>query len=178
MDDPDAVRSPDRTDPLPVVTPTPVAMAWLGPDVAVPASVTIAPADGADEAAVDAVTEVLQQSGAQEIVVRAQDDGGGEGGDDGGEAEDEGGRGDQDGGLVVHVGPLDATPVADALAAALPSPPAPADVPAEGYVLAVSSRDDGSAAGRARRRRRGGHVLRRPDPPPARRRRAPSPACR
>ena len=73
-----------RAEPVPVVTPTPLAISWSGPDVEVPSSVTVETGDGADPAAVDVVGEVLRAAGATEVEVRAaNDDAGGRRGDDG-----------------------------------------------------------------------------------------------
>jgi hyaluronoglucosaminidase len=117
----------ERTDPLPVVTPTPRTVRWLGPDVVVTPEVTIVTGPRADPAAVDAVTEVLEGAGASEVAVTAT-------GDDTGD--------DSAGGLTVHVGStVDDHVVAglDRVAVAVP-----ADLPAEGYALAAFGSSDGS----------------------------------
>ena len=49
-----------RDDPLPVVTPTPREMRWLGPDVTVPSDVDVIVADDVEPATTDTVTEVLR----------------------------------------------------------------------------------------------------------------------
>jgi hyaluronoglucosaminidase len=114
-----------RDDPLPSVTPTPLAISWSGPDVEVPASVTVEAAADADPAALEVVTEVLRAAGAGEVAVRAP------GADDG------------DRGLVVRVGGLTDPGISDELAAVGIAPPG--DLGPEGYAVAAYPRTDGSA---------------------------------
>ncbi len=114
-----------RDDPLPIVTPTPQAISWSGPDVDVPSSVTVEAPDGTDPAAVEVVTEVLRGAGAGEVELRAP------GGDEDG------------GGLTVHVGALADPGVLPELATVGLAPPA--DPRPEGYALAAYTRTDGSA---------------------------------
>src|SRR5918998_2352623 len=92
-----------RDDPLPVVTPTPRDVRWLGPDVVVSATVTVLAEADADPGAVDAVREVLEAAGATDVAVAEEsgaaderdgtDDGRGDGGEggEGGEGADGGG---------------------------------------------------------------------------------------
>ncbi|HKA82450.1 MAG TPA: beta-N-acetylglucosaminidase domain-containing protein [Acidimicrobiales bacterium] len=115
-----------RSDPLPVVTPTPREMRWLGPDVPVPSDVDLIAGDGVDAATTDTVTEVLRAAGARNV--RAL------------------GAGDHDGGtapLVVDVGTLGAEPTASPLGEA--GVEVPGDMPAEGYALAAFTREGGAA---------------------------------
>jgi hyaluronoglucosaminidase len=144
-----------RNEPLPVVTPTPRDMRWLGPDVAVPSSVTVAAGADADPAAVDVVVEVLEAAGATEVTVAEPPAGAGDDDADGRDASGGGrdsssGSGDDEGGdegadgLVVHVGESRDPAIAAELRAALVD--VPADLPAEGYVLAAFGRSDGSAS--------------------------------
>ena len=63
-----------RADPLPVVTPTPRDMRWLGPDVVVSAAVTVVAGPDADPAAVDVITEALEGAGATDVTVSASGD--------------------------------------------------------------------------------------------------------
>jgi hyaluronoglucosaminidase len=124
------VLTPDRADPLPVVTPAPVSMRWVGPDVEVPASVTVDHAEDADPAALDVVTEVLHAAGATDVEVRAVD-------------RESDATQAPEGDLVVRVGGLgDRALVAEM--AAVTSAPAPAATP-EGYALAAYTLSDGSA---------------------------------
>lgn len=121
----------ERTDPLPVVTPTPRQMRWLGPDVEVPAAATVLAGPDADAAAVDVVTEVLQGAGADVTVTEVAR------GDEAPEARDAAR------GLTVRVGRAGGQGLTDALGAAgLEVPP---ELPAEGYALAAYGRADGSA---------------------------------
>jgi hyaluronoglucosaminidase len=124
----------DRADELPIVTPTPQDMRWLGPDVAIPPAVTVVAADAADPAAVRVVTAMLEGAGADDVTVRPPD----------GSADHED---DEDGAtearLTVRVGSLgdrDVRAQLDAAGIELPD-----DVPAEGYALAAFGRTDGSA---------------------------------
>jgi hyaluronoglucosaminidase len=118
----------ERTDPLPVVTPTPRDMRWLGPDVEVPPEVTVVADPDADGAAVDVVTEVLEGAGATDVTVT--------------EAGDRDEAGDDEG-LTVRVGRAGERRLVDALAAA--GLDVPAELPAEGYALAAYGRADGAA---------------------------------
>ena len=115
-------------EPPPVVTPTPVEMRRLGPDVPVPARVTVRTGFGAaaGDPAVTVVEEVLRAAGATDIAVVAADD-----------------RAAGPGGLTVEVGAASDPGVAAALGAA--GVTAPADLPAEGYALAGYGLSDGSA---------------------------------
>ena len=123
------VLTPDRADPLPVVTPAPAAMRWVGPDIAVPASVTVDHAEDTDPAALDVVAEILRAAGATvEVRVVAGDD-------------DATAASDDD--LVVRVGPLGDPGVAAEIAA-VTAAPAPEATP-EGYALAAYTLSDGSA---------------------------------
>jgi hyaluronoglucosaminidase len=94
-------------------------MRWLGDDVVVPESVAVIAGDGVDQATVDLVTGSLQAAGATSVEPGAA-------GDDLGDAD-----------LVVRAGLVDAQPMAEALGDA--GVDAPADLPAEGYVLAVDA---------------------------------------
>ncbi|HEX6419370.1 MAG TPA: beta-N-acetylglucosaminidase domain-containing protein [Acidimicrobiales bacterium] len=157
----------ERTDPLPIVTPTPRELRWLGPDLAVPRSVTLAAAPGADEAALTAATDALEAAGADEVVAAAPDGAGDaaatpeetshaadtpeKAGDvDTVAPEREGDVGDAPAapeagapGLTVVVGATTDPPVAAALEAA--GVDVPGDLAAEGYALAAFGRRDGSA---------------------------------
>jgi hyaluronoglucosaminidase len=114
--------------PPPVVTPTPVDMRRIGPDVPVPARVTVrtGPGSGAGDPAVTVVEEVLRAAGASDVAVVAADD-----------------RAAGPGGLTVEVGAASDPEVAAVLGAA--GVPTPADLPAEGYALAAYGLSDGSA---------------------------------
>ena len=161
-----------RTDPLPVVTPTPRDIRWIGPDVAVSPTATIHAAPDADPAAVDVVREVLEAAGATEVAVtggeagdaadtaRGDDEGDtgptdSSGSDDsdarddadadgGGDTSDTGDRsGGGDASLTVVVGTVGTAEVDDGLREA--GLDVPADLPAEGYALAAYELSDGSA---------------------------------
>jgi hyaluronoglucosaminidase len=123
-----------RGEPLPPVTPTPRDIRWLGPDVAVPKSVTLRVGDGVDDATIAAVTEVMQGAGATDVETRP---GGDSGGSDGGDSAARGG----DRRLTVDV----ATSIAGDLAAELAAVglAVPPDLGAEGYALAAFRRSDG-----------------------------------
>ena len=102
--------------PLPGVVPTPHELRWLGDDdVAVPGRVALVAGDGVDAATVEAVGEVLRSAGASTVEESAE----------------------EEAPLVVEVGLVDAEPVTEALSEAGVAPPA--DLPAEGYVLAVDA---------------------------------------
>jgi hyaluronoglucosaminidase len=115
-----------RDDPLPVVTPTPVEMRWLGPDVAVPSDVDVIVADAVEPATTDTVTEVLRAAGAQDVRVMRPDD-----------------RDRARAPLVVDVGAIGAEPTASPLGDA--GLEVPDDLPAEGYALAAFTREGGTA---------------------------------
>jgi hyaluronoglucosaminidase len=159
-------RLASRSDPLPVVTPSPRDARWLGPDVEVPPSATIVAAAGADPAAVDVVVEVLEGAGATDVRRTGpgtdgsddragagdEDQPGDEGGDEGGDGGDPGEEPDRDAGeqagdderagLTVHVGPVGD----DELAGLLDDVgvDVPDDLPPEGYALAAFALTDGS----------------------------------
>ena len=140
----------DRTDPLPVVTPTPRELRWLGPDVLVSPTVTIDVEADADPAAVDVVREVLDGAGAGEVIVTGDADGSNAdedadaSSDADGSNEGEGEDDPSDGpGLTVVVGTIGGPAVDEALdTAGVVVPP---DLPAEGYALAAVEMSDGSA---------------------------------
>jgi hyaluronoglucosaminidase len=115
-----------RDDPLPVVTPTPREMRWLGPDVAVPPEVDVVAADDAAAATSDAVNEVLRAAGARTVRVLRP-----------------GERDRVEASLVVSVGALGAEPTTSPLRDA--GLAVPDDLPAEGYALAAFTRDGGTA---------------------------------
>jgi hyaluronoglucosaminidase len=115
-----------RDELLPVVTPTPREMRWLGPDVAVPRDVDLVAADDVDAATTDAVTEVLRGAGAQSVRRLPPD------------ARDRAAAP-----LVVDIGAIGAEPTASPLRdARLDVPDA---VPAEGYAVAAFTREGGTA---------------------------------
>jgi hyaluronoglucosaminidase len=116
----------DRDEPLPVVTPTPVDMRWLGADATVPDTVTVEAAEGTDRPALDALTAALEDAGARTVTVTAP-----------GAAETGDGR------LVVRVGSAADEDVRAGLDAV--GVQVPADPPAEGYALAVHGQTDGSS---------------------------------
>lgn len=120
----------DRDDPLPVVTPTPRTMRWLGPDVPVPAQVAVRPSPGVDDATLAAVTEALTAAGATDVAVQDT------------EAAGDDAEADARPALTVLVGGVDDEPLAEALADARLE--VPADLPAEGYALAAYGRSDGT----------------------------------
>ncbi len=132
-------RLAPRTDPLPVVTPTPRDLRWLGPDVPVPTTVMLVAPPAADPAAVDVVAEVLERAGATRVVRaeprdtqrpgRQDDDG-----DDG--------NGDEGGELRVYVGAASDADLAGRLGDV--GVEVPDDLPPEGYALAAVTRSDGS----------------------------------
>jgi len=115
-----------RGDQLPVVTPTPVEMRWLGPDIAVPSDVDIIVADGVDAATTDTVTEVLQAAGAQNVRAMRPDD-----------------RDRAPAPLVVDVGTIGGKPTAAPLSDA--GFEVPGDLPGGGYALAAFTREGGTA---------------------------------
>jgi hyaluronoglucosaminidase len=111
-----------RDDPLPVVTPTPREMRWLGPDVAVPSTVDVTVADGVDEATTAAVTEALDAAGATDVRVGPP------------------GEPDDPAPLTVSVGTFDDSATTAELGAV--GLDVPDDLPAEGYALAAFTRED------------------------------------
>jgi hyaluronoglucosaminidase len=115
-----------RDDPLPVVTPTPREMRWLGPDVPVPPEVDVVADDDDAAATTDTVTEVLRAAGARTV----RELGPGE-------------RDRVDAPLVVDVGAIGSEPTTSPLRDA--GLEVPADVPAEGYALAAFTREGGTA---------------------------------
>jgi hyaluronoglucosaminidase len=121
----DPVLEP-RDDPLPVVTPTPREMRWLGPDVEVPPEIDVVAADDVAAATTDTVTEVLRAAGAQSVrVLRPVE------------------RDRAQAPLVVDLGTLGADPTTSPLRDA--GLEVPDDVPAEGYALAAFTREGGTA---------------------------------
>jgi hyaluronoglucosaminidase len=119
-----------RNEPLPVVTPTPHDIRWLGPDVPVPSAVDVIAADGVGESTTAAVRDALEGAGARDVKVTAA---AASGAAPGGPAA-----------LTVRIATVDDDAAASQLAAA--GIDVPGDLPAEGYALAAYSRDDGSAA--------------------------------
>jgi hyaluronoglucosaminidase len=115
-----------RDDPLPMVTPTPREMRWLGPDVPVPPEVDVVAAADVAPATTDTVTEVLRAAGARTV----RELGPGE-------------RDRVEAPLVVDVGALGTEPTTSPLRDA--GLEVPADVPAEGYALAAFTREGGTA---------------------------------
>jgi hyaluronoglucosaminidase len=143
-------RLATRTDPLPVVMPTPRDLRWLGPDVEVSPTATVVAAAGADPGAVDVVVEVLGGGGATDVRRTGPgSDGAGDraGTDDedqtGDDSDDPGGQpGDARARLTVHVGSVDDAELAgllDDVGVAVPD-----DLPPEGYALAAFGLTDGS----------------------------------
>ena len=120
-----------RDEPLPGVVPTPQALAWVGPDVAVAETVQVVVAAAVDEPTRTLVTDVLRTAGAADVTVA-------EAGASAGEDPQAGAAGDT--GLVVRLGAPDDAGVAAVLADAGVAAPAP--VPAEGYALAAVSYGD------------------------------------
>lgn len=121
-----------RADPLPVVTPTPRDMRWLGPDVVVSAAVTVVAGPDADPAAVDVITEALEGAGATDVTVSAS-----------GDSQDEAASAGDERPLTVVVGSAGDTEVVARLRDA--GVTVPADPPAEAYALAAYGTTDGSA---------------------------------
>jgi hyaluronoglucosaminidase len=107
-----------REDPLPLVTPTPQSVRWLGPDVPVDGTVTVRAGAGVDTATTDVVVDAFQVAGADDVVVA-----------DVGE-----GPGPSDG-VVVDVGLVGDEPAAATFEAV--GLDVPADLVPEGYALAV-----------------------------------------
>jgi hyaluronoglucosaminidase len=115
----------NRDDALPVVTPTPRAMRWLGPDIAVPSEVDLIVADGVESGTSDVVTEALRAAGARDVRVRPPGEGG------------------ATPPLVVRIGSIGDGTVAPSLADV--GLDVPGDLPAEGYALAAFTRKGGTA---------------------------------
>jgi hyaluronoglucosaminidase len=118
----------DRTEPLPVITPTPQTLRWLGPDVAVPAVVDVIAGDGSDDAAHRLVVDILGAAGATDTRVLAPGERTG---------------GDGRAGLVVRLGAVDDPAIAGELRSV--GLEASANLPDEGYALAAFPRDNGPA---------------------------------
>jgi hyaluronoglucosaminidase len=118
-----------RNEPLPVVTPTPHDIRWLGPDVPVPSTVNVIAADGVGESTTAAVRDALEAAGARDVKVTA--------------AAVSGAAPGAPAALTVRIATVDDDTAASQLAAA--GIDVPGDLPAEGYALAAYSRDDGSA---------------------------------
>jgi hyaluronoglucosaminidase len=124
-----------RSEPLPVVTPTPRDMRWLGDDVDVPAAVTVTLADGVDDGTRTAVREALAAAGAVDVDVVAAGPG---------RPDDEGRRDDRESGrrLTVSVGSLaDNETVATLAGVGLA---VPEDLGDEAYALAAFRQSDGT----------------------------------
>jgi hyaluronoglucosaminidase len=119
-----------RTEPLPVVTPTPRDMRWLGNDVSVPATVTVLLAAGVDDGTRDAVSEALASAGATEVDVVAA----------GSARTPDRGERDRPRRLTVSVGALDDPDTVDTLATV--GLTVPADLGEEGYALAAFRQSD------------------------------------
>jgi hyaluronoglucosaminidase len=115
-----------RDDPLPMVTPTPREMRWLGPDVDVPSEVDVVAADDVAAATTDAVTEMLRSAGARTVRLLRS-----------------GQRERSEAPLLVSVGTLGAAPTTSPLGDA--GVEVPDDVQAEGYALAAFTREGGTA---------------------------------
>jgi hyaluronoglucosaminidase len=107
-----------RKDPLPVVTPTPQSVRWLGPDVPVDGTVTVRASAGVDAATTDVVVDAFQMAGAADVVVADLSDGPGPGD-----------------GVVVDIGLVGDEPAAATFDAARLD--VPADLAPEGYAMAV-----------------------------------------
>jgi hyaluronoglucosaminidase len=107
-----------REDPLPLVTPTPQSIRWLGPDVPVDGTVTVRAGAGVDHATTGVVVDAFQVAGADDVVV----------------ADVSEGAGPSDS-VVVDVGLVGDEPAAATLEAV--GLDVPADLVPEGYALAV-----------------------------------------
>src|ERR687897_944231 len=110
-----------RTEPLPVVTPTPRGIRWLGPDVPVPSTVDVIAADGVGESTTAAVRDALEGAGARDVNVTA--------------AAASGAAPGAPGALTVRVATVDDDAAASQLAAA--GIDVPGDLPADGYAIAA-----------------------------------------
>jgi hyaluronoglucosaminidase len=119
-----------RDEPLPVVTPTPRDMRWLGDDVRVPRTVTVLVADEVDDGTRTAVREALAAAGATDVRVLAVD------------AADRRGEHEDERQLTVSVG-SSADPTTEATLADV-GLPVPADLGEEGYALAAFRQSDGN----------------------------------
>jgi hyaluronoglucosaminidase len=117
----------ERDDPLPVVTPTPHDIRWLGPDVRVPSTVDVVAADGIGSSTTTVVQDSLEGAGARSTRVAGA----------GGTAPSSRAE------LTVRVATVDDGTAASQLAAV--GIDVPGNLPAEGYALAAYTRDDGSA---------------------------------
>ncbi|MGH9111661.1 MAG: glycoside hydrolase family 20 zincin-like fold domain-containing protein, partial [Acidimicrobiales bacterium] len=118
----------ERDEPLPVVTPTPRGIRWLGPDVPVPSTVDLIAADGVGAPTIDAVIEAVERAGAGDVRVTPA-----------GESHPAA----SPAGLTVRVATVDDDTAVSRLAfAGVDVPP---DLPPEGYALAAYTRDDGTA---------------------------------
>ncbi len=117
----------ERDEPLPVVTPTPHDIRWLGPDVRVPSTVDVIAADGIGSSTADAVREALEGAGARSTRVTGA-------GEPAPSSPAE---------LTVRVATVDDDTAASQLAAV--GVDVPDDLAPEGYALAAYGRDDGSA---------------------------------
>jgi hyaluronoglucosaminidase len=115
-----------RDDPLPVVTPTPREMRWLGPDVAVGSDVDVIVGDGVEPATSDSVAAVFEAAGAQNVRMMGPDE-----------------RDRAPAPLVVDVGAIGDDPTASPLGDI--GLDVPDDLPAEGYALAAFTREAGTA---------------------------------
>jgi hyaluronoglucosaminidase len=115
-----------RDDPLPVVTPTPREMRWLGPDIAVGSDVDVIVGNGVEPATSDTVTAVLEAAGAQNVRMMGPDE-----------------RDRAPAPLVVDVGAIGDEPTASPLRDI--GLDVPDDLPAEGYALAAFTREGGTA---------------------------------
>ena len=151
-----------RSEPLPVVTPTPRDMRWLGDDVGVPATVTVTLAGDVDDGTRTAVREALAAAGAADVDIQVVEAGAGSDAADRSDEDpsgptderdqanepDERGSGDQRGGresgrrLTVSVGSL-AEPETVATLAGVGLAVVPADLGDEGYALAAFRQSDG-----------------------------------
>ena len=157
-----------RSEPLPVVTPTPRDMRWLGDDVGVPATVTVTLAGDVDDGTRTAVREALAAAGAADVDIQVVEAGTGSDAADRSDEDpsgptderdpanepgargggDQRGSGDQRGGresgrrLTVSVGSL-ADPETVATLAGVGLAVVPADLGDEGYALAAFRQSDG-----------------------------------
>jgi hyaluronoglucosaminidase len=134
-----------RDDVLPVVTPTPREMRWLGPDPEVPATVVVSVAGTAIDpdlaSSTAAISEALGRAGAVDIrVTPAGELASDRQADSDREADAEGGTAAP--ALTVNVGTIGDHTIAALLREAAVEVPDP--LPAEGYALAAFARQDGS----------------------------------
>jgi hyaluronoglucosaminidase len=142
-----------RSEPLPVVTPTPRDMRWLGDDVGVPATVTVTLTGDVDDGTRTAVREALVAAGASDVDVQVVEAGTGSSEPGAASEPDAGGGGEQRGDsdrrgresgrrLTVSVGSL-ADPETVATLAGVGLAVVPADLGEEGYALAAFRQSDG-----------------------------------